>query len=227
MNRMMYLTAESGQSAGSGRVRPIRRRHRRQIQLIDPGIPSADNRWYPSRGQARKAALKLATRMGPGCRIVWHRAGVRGRWPHYHVTCPGVGQVSGHLFYGGRVARKMPARRRGKQLWEADQIAGMGPGAIPPDITRYFFTMARIWYGVYGPMLWQLVQRAKNHLSAGKATTPTAALHSAARAMNLRLRHPVVGHPGKLMPTQVQQYRRRQAQRLPRRRNKLTFRRGR
>ena len=60
MNRMMYLTAESGQSAGSGRVRPIRRRHRRQIQLIDPGIPSADNRWYPSRGQARKAALKLA-----------------------------------------------------------------------------------------------------------------------------------------------------------------------
>ncbi|MEZ4618360.1 MAG: hypothetical protein R2867_22985 [Caldilineaceae bacterium] len=227
-----FMPIESGQSGGSGRVYPIRRRRRKQIQLIDPGIPKADNRWYPSRGQARRAALKLAAQLGPGCRIVWHRAGVRGRWPHYHITCPGIGQVSGHLFYGGRVARKMPAgrfgkQRRGQQLWEADQIAGLGPGAIPADITRYFFTMAPIWYGVYGPRLWQLVQRAKQRFLAGHpTTTPQAALQSAALAMHLP-RQALVAHPGKLTPIQVQQYRRRQAQRLPRRRHKLIFRRGR
>ncbi len=83
------------------------------------GIPGADNRWFTSAGQARKAALGRATQSGPGYRVAHDGKPVRGQ-PHYHVVDPSGRRVSGHFFYG----RKPPRRIfRGRPWREAELIS--------------------------------------------------------------------------------------------------------
>lgn len=84
------------------------------MDVDDPGIPGADNRWFPSQGQARKAALLTATRLGPGYRIVHDPTPSRGQ-PHYHVVNPQNRRVSGHFFYGRRMPRKVLRAKRGRE----------------------------------------------------------------------------------------------------------------
>lgn len=90
---------------GSIQTQRIRRRRRRGQQVTHPGIPGADNRWFPSQGQARAAALRAATQMGPGVSIAHDPRPVRGQ-PHYHVVDTAGRRVSGHFFYGRRKPRK-------------------------------------------------------------------------------------------------------------------------
>ncbi|MCB0208581.1 MAG: hypothetical protein KDJ52_04610 [Anaerolineae bacterium] len=97
------------------------------IEFDHLGIPGADNHWFPSRDQARHAALQQATRVGSGCRIVHDRYPSRGL-PHYHVVCPILcgGQlrwrrVSGHLFYGRRQPYKVLRRKHLQYELESDQ----------------------------------------------------------------------------------------------------------
>lgn len=101
---------------------------REGIEGLSPGIPGGDNRWYPSQGQARAAALRLATAYGPGFRIAHDPRPQRGQ-PHYHVVDPAGRRVSGHLFYGRRLPYKVPrflrgpARRRQRRLRESEADA--------------------------------------------------------------------------------------------------------
>jgi hypothetical protein len=88
-------------------------------QLDVPGIPGADNRWFASAGQARKAALNHATQLGSGHRIAHDGNPGRGQ-PHYHVVDPTGRRVSGHFFYG----RKPPRRSfRGRPSREGEMAS--------------------------------------------------------------------------------------------------------
>jgi hypothetical protein len=91
---------------GVVRTEPIRRTRRQCLEVNDPGIPGADNWWCPSHGQARGMALRRASALGPGYRIVHDRRPIRG-WPHYHVVAPAGDRVSGHYFYGGRQPHRL------------------------------------------------------------------------------------------------------------------------
>ncbi len=44
------------------------------MDVIHPGIPGAINQWFPSQGQARRAALGMATQFGPDYTIDMIRA---------------------------------------------------------------------------------------------------------------------------------------------------------
>jgi hypothetical protein len=81
------------------------------------GISGTDNRWFASAGQARKAALRRASQLGPGHRIAHDANPARGQ-PHYHVIDSTGRRVSGHFFYG----RKPPRRLfRGRPWREFEQ----------------------------------------------------------------------------------------------------------
>jgi hypothetical protein len=85
------------------------------IEISHPGIPGADNRWFPNGGEARKAALALATQMGAGHRIhhdAYPSLGLR----HFHVLDPNGRRVSGHFFYGRRPPRRMYHGRPQREL---------------------------------------------------------------------------------------------------------------
>lgn len=88
------------------------------------GIPGADNRWYASAGQARKAALRRATQLGAGHRIV-HDANPAIGQPHYHVVDANGQRVSGHFFYG----RKPPRRILRGRPWREMESALAGRSA--------------------------------------------------------------------------------------------------
>lgn len=136
-NRMENHPATTGESGWVGRLfgsllrRPIRRRQRRRIDVTHPGIPGTDNRWFPSRGQARQAALRQAAQLGEGCAIVWNPAHAPGQQPHYHIECPRRGRVLGHFFYGRRPPRKAPPnarpRQRGQRLREIETGSTVQP----------------------------------------------------------------------------------------------------
>ena len=131
MSYLNELMAESRQSGSSRRTRPFRRRKRRAIEIGHPGIPGANNYWFPSRLQARKAALRRATRMGPGYRVVWNSAHAIGQLPHYHVVAPDGRRVSGHFFYGRRPPRKAPKGVRQRQRYGSSHEAEYDPEADP------------------------------------------------------------------------------------------------
>ena len=93
-------------------------------EVDEPGIPGSDNRWYPSQGQARRAALREATRRGPGYGIAHDPRPARGS-PHYHVANRASGvRVSGHFFYGARPPRRV---YRDRPYRELEYEAGMVP----------------------------------------------------------------------------------------------------
>ncbi len=225
----------------SARLRPIRRRRRSEMQLADPGIPGAENRWYPSRGQARKSALRYAASLGPGCTVHWHQAHAPGQLSHYHVLCPAQ-RISGHFYHGPRVARKAPPdgrflRRpsRADREWDdiVDTVVGVLTPKLPKDVSegalnsaKILFMMARTYFAIYGPRVWnRLVQNALPRLKQGRIT-PKEALFQSARALGVQIR----GKPGSSGPItrdRVRQMQLRQMQRLPSNRRKLQFRRQR
>lgn len=86
-------------------------------QIIHPGIPGT-NYWYSNSGQARIAALRYATEMGPGHTIVSHRAHATGQLPHYHVADPDSVHLRVHFFYGRKPPIKAP--RGGRPVREFD-----------------------------------------------------------------------------------------------------------
>jgi hypothetical protein len=96
---------------GRQRTVPVRRRRRPGVQVSHPGIPGAENYWFPSQGEARRAALRRAAQMGPGFTIRHHPRPAVGL-PHYHLLSPSGRQVSGHYFYGRRMPRRIPPRER-------------------------------------------------------------------------------------------------------------------
>jgi hypothetical protein len=89
----------------SAALQPVRRKKAFCIDLVHPGLPGRENWWCPSQEQARKLALRRATKLGLGFRIVHDHRPSLG-WPHYHVVAPNGHRVSGHYFYGGRPPRK-------------------------------------------------------------------------------------------------------------------------
>lgn len=142
-NRIEGRPGPAGEIGRAGRLfgsvlrRPIRRRRRRRIDITHPGIPGADNRWFPSRGQARQAALRRAAQLGEGCAIVWNPPHAPGQLAHYHITCPGVGRVSGHFYYGRRPPRKAPPGARPRQRGQSRREAETGM-AMPATARRWY-----------------------------------------------------------------------------------------
>ena len=116
---------------------PIRRRRSPAIEVTHPGIPGADNRWFPSQGQARQAALILASQLGFGYRIEHDRYPALGP-PHYHVVAPTGLRVSGHFFYGGRPPRQV---FRGRPWREAEQAWEMPAGRLTPILPPVFHNL--------------------------------------------------------------------------------------
>lgn len=89
------------------------------------GIPGGDNRWFPGQGQARKAALREATRLGAHFAIVHDPCPSRGL-PHYHVIDTVTRErVSGHFFYGRRPPRPVPRFQRRLRQSEAELEANL------------------------------------------------------------------------------------------------------
>jgi len=76
-----------------------------QIDVDVPGIPG-HNQWFTNAGQARRAALRAATRAGARYTIAHDARPSRGQ-PHYHVQGPDGTRVSGHFFYGRRPPRRI------------------------------------------------------------------------------------------------------------------------
>jgi hypothetical protein len=100
---------------GRPRIQPIRRRTRRAVEVMHPGIPGADNRWFPTQREARLAAWRRASQLGPDYGVI-HDSRPQLGWPHYHVVyLPASRRVSGHFFYGGRPPRQMFRGRPGRE----------------------------------------------------------------------------------------------------------------
>ena len=105
------------------KTEPIRRRTT-VIDDLSGGIPGSDNRWFPSAGQARRAALKRAhqlTRVTGYPHSIKHAPNESGSPPHYHIIDHQGNQLSGHFFYGGRVPYRRLKRKGELELeteWE-------------------------------------------------------------------------------------------------------------
>ncbi len=106
------------------KTEPIRRRRTPVIDDLSGGIPGSDNRWFPSAGQARRAALKRAhqlTRVRGYPHSIKHAPNESGSPPHYHIIDHQGNQLSGHFFYGGRVPYRRLKRKGELELeteWE-------------------------------------------------------------------------------------------------------------
>lgn len=124
------------QAAGqwSTRDQRIGSRRRPPRDVGGHGIPGGNNRWFPSREQARNAALQAATARGAGYRIVWDDAHQPGQQPHYHVLAPDGSRVSGHFFYGTRPTRRVYSGRPNK---ESEFEAGDLRAALQHELHEY------------------------------------------------------------------------------------------
>lgn len=151
-------------------------------QVIHPGIPGT-NYWYTNRGRARMAAIRYATQMGPGYRIVWNKSHARGQLPHYHLVDPFGVQVRGiHFFYGprppikappgGRPVREFDGERSDTELDQFfDEVWGRFKSAFTPAVT----IIPRSGWGARAPKCSQAlalpVRFAFIHHTAGSAPT--------------------------------------------------------
>lgn len=103
---------------GHRKTEPIRRKRSPNIPVSNPGIPGADNRLFPSQGQARKAALSWSRTLGQGYGIAHDPDPARGL-PHYHVVDSQGKRVSGHFFYDKHSPHKvLRGRSRREMEWE-------------------------------------------------------------------------------------------------------------
>lgn len=144
--------AEFDPIEGRLRTQPIRRRCARAVELVHPGLPGADNRWFPSQGEARRAALLAASRLGPRSGIIHDSLPTIGL-PHYHIVDPTGRRISGHFFYGRRPPRQILRR---KPLGEFEE------GAVEPTLIvqgtearwlRQMDLAVRNQFGLSGPPL--------------------------------------------------------------------------
>lgn len=118
-------------SQGSVATKPIRRRRGRGGQVGDPGIPGGNNHWFPSQGEARNAALRVANAMGLGYGIAHDPRPSRGQ-PHYHVVNDRGRRVSGHFFYG----QKQPHKVLRRDLEDYEEMEDFEDWEGPPTRTR-------------------------------------------------------------------------------------------
>jgi len=159
-------------------------------QIIHPGIPGT-NYWYTNQGQARMAALRYATRMGPGYTIVPHAAHAPGQQPHYHVANPDGVHLRIHFFYGRRPPRKAPP---GDPSWtreyiseeEADPfLSSLWNWIRPTPAPTAIAIIPRSGWGAKAPKCTQTlstpVRYAFIHHTAGSAPTTESGEQSAMR----------------------------------------------
>ena len=144
--------AEFDSIEGRLRTQPIRRRRARAVELVHPGLPGADNRWFASQGEARRAALLEASRLGPRSGIIHDSLPTIGL-PHYHIADPTGRRISGHFFYGRRPPRQILRR---KPLGEFE-VGAVDPTLIDQSTrARWLQQMdlaVRTQFGLSGPTL--------------------------------------------------------------------------
>ncbi len=105
----------------------IRSRKRPMIDTLSPGIPGADNRWFPTAQQARRAALRQAhrlTRIKGATYGIKHSPNERSN-PHYHVVNQNGRQMSGHFYYSKRVPYRRLKRRNELEFENDSDSKGM------------------------------------------------------------------------------------------------------
>lgn len=218
------------------RVERIRRRRRSSVEISNPAIPGYYNQWHPSRGEARKAALRYAARMGEGCSVVWHGGHAFGQQRHYHVVCPNNRRLNGHFFYGARLPKKAPPddrysrRRRRPRDLEADPFLGDITDFVDMDLIN---NIVSYWPAakVYGRAAYDRIRREAHALLRrfGSQMTPQQAIQIATQSFRRTAMHPPTrtpGNQGKLTTAQVRQRQQRRLQRMSTDRRKLQPRRG-
>ncbi|MFN8453540.1 MAG: hypothetical protein U0401_02535 [Anaerolineae bacterium] len=118
-----------------------------------PGIPGANNRWFPSQGQARNVALNAARQLGLGYRIA-HDPRPRLGLPHYHLAYPDGRPLErthpayGHFFYGRRPPRRV-YRGRPWREFEAE-LAQAAEAMIAPAPRR---SRLQLWRSPRRPVI--------------------------------------------------------------------------
>lgn len=243
------LLIDDGAQQPLPRSERIPRRRTRGVEVYSPAIPGLINQWYPSRGEARKAALRYATRFGEGCTIHWNRGHAAGQQPHYHVVCPNNRRLEGHFFYARRLPVKAPPddryarRRRWQRAFEADpfldsivdavdKVGGFIGDAlvpkVPKDVTDAVLAHARVALDMYGRPAWRrIVGEAQSLLRQNwPKMTPQQAVQIATQSASRAAAPRPQGSPGKLTQTQVRQRDLRRRQRMSSARRKQRPRRG-
>lgn len=128
---------------------PIRRKWRREGQVIHPGIPGADNRWFASRGQAYAAANQVAAtesiRRGVSCRVAEDLPHGPGQPRHLHIECPTetgkYRRFSGHFFYGQK-----PPCKASRFIRSVERESGPGTNRAMTRIFDYLRTRSGLTY---------------------------------------------------------------------------------
>jgi hypothetical protein len=136
-------------------------------EVSHPGIPGGRNYWFPGWGQARRAALRHATRLGTGHSIEHDPRPARGL-PHYHVIDGAGRRVSGHFFYGRRTPRPgYPNRfqREGEDFLTLIHGGGL-PGSPNPYAARLMQARARM-----NRAIWAAQNPWRGRLAAQRALT--------------------------------------------------------
>lgn len=134
-------------------------------QLIHPGIPGT-NYWYSHRGQAYKAALRYATRMGPHYAVVVHKAHARGQHPHYHVSDPYGGNLPIHFFYGRKRPIKAPSG--GRPVREFEDLFELGGDALDGELPN---ADPKLMFSVWAPAVIMRLNLEAPHSSSTKTIT--------------------------------------------------------
>src|SRR5215510_3945433 len=66
----LWAEQEADRIEGRPRIQPIRRRTRRAVEVMHPGIPGADNRWFPTQREAHLVAWRRASALGSDYGVV-------------------------------------------------------------------------------------------------------------------------------------------------------------